>query len=67
MPRPQNAVACGALLGLTAGVGALVLPGPLGLGEAPAKRTGGTAAMTLAWYTLGGLAAGLAYQLLGGE
>ena len=47
----------GALLGVAAGVGGVVLPGPLGLGEAPSNRTPQTKAMTVAWYTIGGLAA----------
>jgi hypothetical protein len=36
----------GALLGLTAGIGAVVLPGPLGLGQGPSRRTGATQIMT---------------------
>jgi hypothetical protein len=63
--RPETAVARGAALGLLAGVGAVLLPGPLGLGTAPSCRTPQTAAMTVAWYTAGGLAAGLACRLLG--
>jgi hypothetical protein len=47
----------GALLGLAAGVGTVVLPPLLGLGSAPSRRTPATAAMTIAWYTVGGLAA----------
>lgn len=47
----------GAALGLAAGIGGVVLPGPLGLGEAPSNRTPQTKAMTVAWYLLGGLAA----------
>ena len=61
---PEGAVARGLLLGVVAGVGAVYLPGPLGLGEAPSRRTPQTAAMTVAWYTLGGLVAGLAYSAL---
>ncbi len=48
----------GLLLGLAAGAGGVLLPGPLGLGEAPSNRTPQTQAMTVAWYTLGGLVAG---------
>ena len=54
----------GLLLGLAAGVGGVMLPGPLGLGEAPSNRTPQTQAMTVAWYTIGGLAAGVAGSLL---
>lgn len=57
----------GALLGLAAGVGAVVLPGPMGLGSRPVNRTPATAAMTVAWYTLGGLAAAAAYRYMDGS
>lgn len=63
----RTALVRGALLGAAAGIGAVTLPGPLGLGQAPAARTPATAAMTIAWYTIGGLAAGAAFQLLGEE
>ena len=46
-------------LGVLAGVGGVLLPGPLGLGTAPSRRTPQTEAMTVAWYTVGGLVAGL--------
>ena len=59
MAKPENAVAVGAALGLAAGLGAVLLPGPMGLGEAPSTRTPGTTAMTIAWYLAGGLVAGL--------
>lgn len=63
----EGAVARGALLGLAAGIGAVVLPGPLGLGTQPSRRTPQTAAMTVAWYTLGGLVAGAVYRGLHGR
>ncbi|RTQ53579.1 hypothetical protein EJV47_02220 [Hymenobacter gummosus] len=47
----------GAALGVAAGVGGVVLPGPLGLGDGPSNRTPQTQLMTVAWYTLGGLVA----------
>jgi hypothetical protein len=47
----------GAALGVAAGVGGVVLPGPLGLGNGPSNRTPQTQLMTVAWYTLGGLVA----------
>jgi L-ascorbate metabolism protein UlaG (beta-lactamase superfamily) len=50
----------GSLLGLGAGLGVVVLPGPLGLGSRPSARTPATVAMTLAWYVAGGLAAAAA-------
>ncbi len=50
----------GSLLGLGAGLGAVVLPGPLGLGTRPSARTPATVAMTLGWYLAGGLVAAAA-------
>ncbi|MCC9168030.1 hypothetical protein [Pontibacter harenae] len=47
----------GALLGGAAGAGAVLLPGPLGLGEKPSNRTSETQAMTVGLYLLGGLVA----------
>lgn len=52
----------GAALGFMAGIGAVVLPGPLGLGSAPSNRTTATQMMTVAWYTVGGLATAAAAQ-----
>ena len=54
----------GLALGVAAGVGGVVLPGPMGLGEAPSNRTPQTKAMTVAWYTVGGLVAGTVAQAL---
>lgn len=62
--KPETAPTRGALLGLAAGIGAVLLPGPIGLGEAPSNRTTATQAMTVGWYVLGGLAAGVAYRWL---
>jgi hypothetical protein len=55
----RNAVPQGLLFGLAAGIGGVALPGPLGLGTAPSGRTPQTKAMTVAWYTLGGVVAGV--------
>jgi hypothetical protein len=60
----DHALLRGTLLGLAAGIGAVVLPGPLGLGGAPSARTAETKVMTIGWYVAGGIAAGLAYHLL---
>ena len=60
MAGRDRAVVCGALLGLAAGVGAVALPGPMGLGTSPSNRTTATQAMTVGLYLAGGLAAGLA-------
>lgn len=54
----------GALLGTAAGLGAVFLPGPLGLGSAPSRRTFSTECMTVTWYLVGGLVAGLAHRIL---
>ncbi|MGI4762024.1 MAG: hypothetical protein ACRYF0_15055 [Janthinobacterium lividum] len=54
----------GLLLGAVAGAGGVLLPGPMGLGEAPSNRTPQTQAMTVAWYTVGGLVAGAVTQAL---
>ncbi|GAA4025027.1 hypothetical protein GCM10022409_06250 [Hymenobacter glaciei] len=53
-----HALARGLALGSLAGVGGVLLPGPMGLGTAPTNRTPQTQAMTVAWYTVGGLVAG---------
>lgn len=60
--RPS--LARGAALGVAAGVGAVVLPPLMGLGSRPASRTPRTAAMTVAWYTAGGLAASAAHRAI---
>lgn len=65
--RPRHAVRNGALLGFLAGVGAATLPPMMGLGKRPVQRTPQTFAMTIAWYTLGGLAAATAQLLLSGD
>ena len=62
--RGPAAWAAGALMGIGAGVGALLLPGSLGLGHEPAHKTRGTEVMTVAWYLAGGLAAAAAANLL---
>ncbi|WP_227978547.1 hypothetical protein [Deinococcus terrestris] len=47
----------GAALGLAAGVGAVVLPEPLGQGRQPGARAPRTPVLTATWYLAGGLAA----------
>lgn len=54
----------GLVLGLLAGVGAVLLPPVLGLGRAPRGLTPRVKGMTIAYYTLGGLAAAAASQLM---
>jgi prepilin signal peptidase PulO-like enzyme (type II secretory pathway) len=60
----KNAYRTGALLGLAAGVGAVVLPERIGLGEEMTARENSTKAMTVTWYLAGGLAAAATYQVL---
>jgi hypothetical protein len=47
----------GLMLGLAAGVGALVLPKRMGLGEPPKSDRLSNKVMTVAWYVAGGLTA----------
>jgi hypothetical protein len=61
---PPRAPRAGVLLGLGAGLGAALLPEPLGFGRQPGQRAPVTQFLTAAWYTAGGLAAGAAYRAL---
>src|SRR5919112_46739 len=63
----EDGVRNGALLGLAAGPAAVSLPEPLGLGRQPAKNSVETNLLTVAFYLLGGLAAGAAYQALSSD
>lgn len=57
----------GAVLGLLAGLGAVFLTKPLGLGRQPDEDTPVTQALTVAWYTAAGIAAGAASHALSGS
>jgi hypothetical protein len=48
------------ILGLAAGIGALVVPRPLGLGDPPRSGELANQVMTVAWYVAGAVAAALA-------
>jgi hypothetical protein len=61
----KNAWWRGAALGAAAGAGALLLPGPLGLGEEPSNKTTKTQVMTVSYYLLGGLIAATIGYVLG--
>lgn len=63
----EDALRNGALLGLAAGLGAVFLPEPLGLGRQPTEDSPQTELMTVAWYLLGGLAAGAAYGAIASD
>jgi hypothetical protein len=54
----------GAALGLLAGVGALVLPQKMGLGNPPRSELLSNQIMTVSWYVLGGLTAACTAQYL---
>lgn len=60
--NPKQPLLTGAVLGALAGVGAVTLPGPMGLGEAPTSRTPATIVMTFGWYLFGGLVAGAVFS-----
>ena len=51
-------------VGLAAGLGAVLLPPRLGLGDQPGEKVPLTPLLTIAWYTAGGLAAAAVARLL---
>jgi hypothetical protein len=55
--RDEHVWKRGLALGLLAGVGPLLLPRPMGLGDPPNAHNPATQAMTVAWYVIGGIAA----------
>jgi hypothetical protein len=61
---PDNAPACGAALGFGAGIGAVMLPGPLGLGRDATNRDTKTRVLSVVYYTAGGLLAGMLFRSL---
>lgn len=64
--RPQRPWLRALLLGLGAGVGAVVVPRPAGLGTQPRARFPITQLLTVAWYLIGALAtAAAARRLIG--
>lgn len=54
----------GAIAGLTAGVGALKLPAPMGLDDLPVTYSRETKALTVSWYLFGALVATAVIQAL---
>jgi hypothetical protein len=52
----------GILLGAAAGLGAVFLPRPMGLGRQPDQQTPATQIMTFMWYFLGGIVAAATAQ-----
>ena len=63
----KNAILTGAALGAAAGAGAVYLPDKVGLRSRYTAKTAERAAMTIGYYTLGGVAAGIAYSLMAGN
>jgi hypothetical protein len=60
----NSAVPLGVALGAAAGIGAVVLPGPLGFSAITTNRTMRTKVLVTALYTLGGFATGLMHRRL---
>lgn len=54
----------GAVLGASAGLGALKLPKPMGLDDTPVTKNRKAEALTVLYYTVGGLVAAATYSLL---
>ena len=67
LASPALAPIAGATIGALAGAGAVVLPPVLDLGPGPDKLAKRTQAMTVAWYTFGGLVAGEVYRRMRGK
>jgi hypothetical protein len=65
--KDKNVWLKGALMGLTAGIGAVALPGPMGLGQHPTGKSLQTKVLTIAWYVAGGLATAAAARYLNGK
>jgi hypothetical protein len=60
----KTSIAKGTMLGLTAGLGAVMLPKKMGLNDAPSNRTLQTKVMTVAWYVIGGIVSAAVYKML---
>ncbi|SFM84429.1 hypothetical protein SAMN05428949_1007 [Chitinophaga sp. YR627] len=62
--NPKNSIATGAALGLMAGIGAIALPGKLGLKKRYSNESGKTQLLTLGLYVAAGLLAGAVHKLM---
>lgn len=62
--NPKHSILTGAALGLMAGIGALALPGKLGLNKEYSNETGKTQLLTLGLYVSAGLIAGIVHKLM---
>lgn len=65
--KKKGALLRGGLLGLAAGLGAVLLPRPLGLNESHSTRSTQTSIMTVALYVVGGLATAAILRALNKE
>ena len=63
----HQAILRGIFLGLAAGIGAVYLPKPLGLAQAPSNRTLQTKLMTVTLYSAGGAVAGVVSKVMENE
>ncbi|WP_426791704.1 hypothetical protein [Sphingobacterium sp. WOUb80] len=61
----KNLLLKGAVLGTVVGLATLTIPEQAGLDATPIKKTDRTKLMTVAWYVIGGLAAGMAMKAFG--
>ena len=61
---PRNSIATGAVLGALAGIGAIGLPGKMGLNNQHTNKTTKTKLLTVALYLSAGLIAGMAYKFM---
>lgn len=62
-----NSYTKGLMLGLAAGIGGVILPGKMGLGEAPTNRSTTTRLLTIGYYTFGGLVSAAVTKALSGK
>jgi hypothetical protein len=65
--RPQGNALRGTMLGLAAGIGAVVLPKHMGLSNAPSNRTSATKIMTVGLYLVGGVVTSIVLNALEGR
>ena len=57
--RTKKLLLRGASLGLLAGLGAIILPEPFGLDDKPVAKMATTKVLTIGWYVVGGIVAGM--------
>ena len=57
---PSETYSRAAVMGMAAGIGAVLIPEPIGLGVPPESEHRANQVMTVAWYTAGAVAAAIA-------